>query len=238
MQPGSFIINGLKSQDVHAVITNWFDIPRPARKITLNTSPVGLDRALIVDDGNYENREFTMNVGVRGDYETNCQKLLNTIDSGGYIDGQFYVDEKYTYQIVSTDAIEATRLGRSASYRELSIKFSTAPFKYVIGTANVEVTDTATLSNPFGYASKPVITLKGSGDFALTVNDTVINLTGIDDEIVLDSTLCDAYKVVSGTVYNLNSQMSHSDYPILKSGGNKITVSGCTATVEPRWRTL
>lgn len=238
MLPGQFKINGLKSADINAVITNWFDIPRPARKLTLNTTPVKLDRALIYDDAAYENRTFTMSIGIKGNAAANRDKLLNVLDSGSYLDANFYLDNNYTYQIITADVIETTRPMKTVDYLALSIKVSAAPFKYDIDNDSVSVTDTATLTNPHPYASKPIITLTGTGDISLTVNKSVYNFKGIESGIVIDSSIQDAYWTKSGDIYNLNSTMSHSQFPLLNSGKNTISVSGATVSVEPRWRTL
>ncbi|ADP69232.1 hypothetical protein KMD26_gp48 [Leuconostoc phage phiMH1] len=53
MRRGDFNINGFVGSANGAVITNWFDTGIPERKTTLNDSAVGLDRAILFDDGNY-----------------------------------------------------------------------------------------------------------------------------------------------------------------------------------------
>lgn len=238
MRNGSFIINGLKSEDINAVITNWFDIPRPERKITLNTTPIKLDRALIYDDKAYSNREIKLFIGIKGDAITNRDKLLNILDSGSYLDAQFYLDDKYTYQIITASVATTTRPMKHVDYLALSVKLSAAPFKYDIGVADVSVTTTATLTNPHPYAARPIITLVGTGDMSLVVNGKTYNFKGVENGVILDSSIQDTYWIKYGTVYNLNSTMIHATYPVFKPGKNNISVTNCTATIEPRWRTL
>jgi phage-related protein len=237
LKNGSFIINGLASESVHAVITKWFDIPRPARKITLNADAVGADRAIIVDEQSYANREFEVTIGV-WEASTNLPKLLNTLDSGGYIDARFYTDPDYTYQVISTAEITAERLGKSVDYREVTVKFSAAPYKYLTGVQPITVTNSTTVTNPASYAAKPLLTLTGTGDMTLTVNGHTISFKSIESEIALDCALQDAYREASGVIYNLNAQMSHSAYPTLKPGANAVAVTGAKLMIEPRWRTL
>lgn len=237
MRRGSFVFNGLTSQEINAVITNWVDVTQPARNVTLNSSIVGLDRALAVDNGNYANREFSITIGIRGNSVINRDTLLFTLDTGDYLDACFYFDENYNYQIIAYEEIQTTRPVPGLDYREITIKINAAPFKYLKDVANVNVSGSATLTNPLKYPAKPLITINGSGDITLTVNSNVIQLHNVDGQIVLDSGIQDTYQNKSGTIYNLNSNMSHSEYPVLKSGENKISLSTGTAVVEPRWRT-
>ena len=238
MKAGSFVINGLKSQDVNAVITNWFDTTLPKRKVTLNGSPAKLDRALIYDDASYENREFTIPIGINGDSVVNRNNILDSINYGSYINAQFYFDPDYQYQIIVDDIITTERPSRNADYLSIAVKVSGAPFKYLIDAPEVTTTGTTTIINPSKYPSRPIITLAGTGDMELTVNDQTYNFKGIDSGIIVDSSVQDAYWLKSGTVYNRNSTMSHSAFPSLNPGSNTVSVSGATATIEPRWRSL
>ena len=49
------------------------------------------------------------------------------------------------------------------------------------------------LLNPAGVLAKPLITITGSGDIALLASMRIIQLTGIEDGITLDSKLKEAY---------------------------------------------
>ena len=241
MRRGDFNINGFVGSANNAVITNWFDTTIPKRKITLNDSAVGLDRAILFDDGNYENREFTFEFSITADAEAERKSryiaLLLALDTGRYVPATFYFDENYQYQIVRTDVVDITRPLIFSSTRIYRVKVSAAPFKYLLNVANVTGTS-LTLANPEAYAAKPHFIITGNGNINLTVNGVVTKLTGVTTSIELDSALQKVWRIDGVTVVNENAKMSLGAFPVLKPGANTVSVSAGTVTVEPKWRTL
>ncbi|GAK31975.1 putative phage tail protein [Weissella oryzae SG25] len=242
MKPGSFIIGGVSSEELNAVITNWFDTTIPARRLTLNTDAVGVDQAAIYDDGVYENRTFTANISFRGvleEVDRQISKFIQAIDGKGYVDACFYFDQDYVYKVVRTDAADVTRLSRYSDHREVSISFSAKPFKYLAGEYIVQITKSASLMNPTGYISKPLIKLMAKGDTILTINNKKIEFTGLTGEIYLDSEIQDAWSFdENGKLINENSKMSHVEFPKLEAGLNKVILTNGTIEMNLRWRSL
>lgn len=110
------------------------------------------------------------------------------------------------------------------------------PFWYVSGVEPITITQSMTpITNPGSVYSEPVITVYGSGDITLMVGQTIVELTGIEDSITLDSVLQEAYQ---GNVL-MNGHMS-GDFPILKPGQNAVSWSGEVSRViiQPNWRSL
>lgn len=241
MRRGDFNINGFVGSANNAVITNWFDTTIPKRKITLSDSAVGLDRAILFDDGNYDNREFTFEFSITADTEAERKSryvaLLIALDTGKYVPATFYFDENYQYQIVRTDVVDITRPLVFSSTRIYRVKVSAAPFKYLLNVANVTGTS-LTLTNPEAYDAKPHFIVNGNGNIDLTVNGSITKLTGVTGSIELDSALQTVWRMDGVTVVNENAKMSLGAFPVLKPGANTVLVSSGTVTVEPRWRTL
>ncbi len=66
MRRGDFTINGFVGSANNGIHVGLDTIPN---EITLNDSAVGLDRAILFDDGNYDNREFTFEFSITADTE-------------------------------------------------------------------------------------------------------------------------------------------------------------------------
>ena len=93
----------------------------------------------------------------------------------------------------------------------------------------------STFQNPGSVYSDPVITLYGSGEITLMINQTIIELSDITEGLIIDSALQEAY-------WNNNSmnQCMSGDFPRLRSGMNTISWSGNVTSIhiEPNWRYL
>ena len=102
--------------------------------------------------------------------------------------------------------------------------------------ADITITTSgSTITNPGSVYSEPIITVTGSGDITLMVGTTIVELTDVAQNIVINSVLKEAYK---GTAL-MNDHMS-GDFPVLKPGQNAISWSGnvTQVVVKPNWRYL
>ena len=121
------------------------------------------------------------------------------------------------------------------------VRFNCQPWLYADSgeTTITRTSSSFTLSNPYGFESKPYIRLYGSGSGTLTIqgggSNRVWQFTDVADYIEIDSALMNFYK---GTVPK-NNTVSGSGFPSFAPGTNAITLSGFTRIeIEPRWRTL
>lgn len=93
------------------------------------------------------------------------------------------------------------------------------------------------LFNPEAFAAKLVITLKGNGDFSLTLQNgeyiKTWNFKGIEDGVVCDSEQMNFYY---GTAL-LNDKVTGDGFPELPPGETVLTVSGGVSEIKvmPRW---
>ena len=243
MKIGQFVLgHQLNSDQINARLLNYPMATIPDRKINENTSPIGIDRAILFDDKAYNNREVELMLGFEGkDSEKNIQKFLSKLDTGGYVDFQMYSDPDYIYQVARLSTATITRPSYSDSYRELNMTLSCAPFKYLDSatkTVSVKAGTDTIITNPTSFNAKPIIKITSTGDTSLTVNGKTLNIKDVQKEITLNSELQDAYVQEGYTVTNVNNQVSVGAYPILKPGDNTIKLTSGTANVETRWRTI
>jgi len=91
------------------------------------------------------------------------------------------------------------------------------------------------LVNPGSVYSEPIIHVYGSGDLTLIVNGSFVELEGIEESIVLNSVIQEAYQ---GETL-LNEKMD-GEFPLLKPGNNLISWTGevTRLVIQPNWRFL
>lgn len=129
--------------------------------------------------------------------------------------------------------------------------FTCFPFRFLVDEAALEFTQAAVFDGQGSVASRPVITVYGSGDINLMVNDCTVLLEDVDDHITLDCEAMMAFKDgenVSSQV-TLLSDVTDDEWPKLNPEGQVNAVNwsddegdGDTAAnvtrvvIRPRWR--
>jgi phage-related protein len=149
-------------------------------------------------------------------------KLRTSIDNGGYFIASIITGLPYERMINEVDSFQ--------------VGFEVNPFFYLdCGDEIIEITSETKLCNPGTVYSEPHIKIIGSGNITLTINDTVITLTGVSDYIELDSELKIAYK----DTVNQGDKME-GEFPVIEVGDNVISFTGSVTKVEvtPKWRQL
>lgn len=118
------------------------------------------------------------------------------------------------------------------------VTFNCKPFKYsMAGLQEISIENGDSIFNPEAFTAKPIITLKGSGDFSLTLQNGGYNKTwnfkGITDSVVCDSEQMNFYY---GTM-PLNDKVTGDGFPELNPGETVLTVSGGVSEIKvtPRW---
>lgn len=140
------------------------------------------------------------------------------------------------YQARIVNQIDFEKILRGNPHRSFAVNFRCKPFWHAQNVSDIVVTTSGTLvTNPGSVYSEPLMTVCGSGDITLMVGMTVIELTEVSGNIVLDSVLKEAYKGTS----LMNERMT-GDFPVLKPGMNAISWSGTVTRVviQPNWRYL
>ena len=107
------------------------------------------------------------------------------------------------------------------------------PFGYDVFAQTLVKTAPFSLFNIGTFESEPIITIFGTGNITLYVNNQNISLKEITDKIVIDSEMKNAYRDTA----SLNNKMS-GNFPILSLGENEISWTGNVTKLEiqPNWR--
>ncbi len=139
------------------------------------------------------------------------------------------------YQARVVNQIPFEKILRGHPNRSFAVTFRCKPFFYLDDSPTYTLTKMTFLTNPGTVRSEPVITVYGSGDITLMVGMTIVELTGVNGNITLDTPRMEAY---SGNV-TANMQVS-GEYPMLGTGATAVSWSGNVSkvTVQPNWRTL
>lgn len=119
--------------------------------------------------------------------------------------------------------------------KRFSVEFEVQPFGYDIFEQKLVKTAPFSLFNIGTFESEPIITIFGTGNIILYVNNQNISLKEITEEITLDSEAMNAYY---GTT-SLNNKMS-GEFPKFDVGENRINWTGnvTKVKVKPNWRWL
>ncbi len=225
--------NGKSCTDYGIYVTEMPPLTVPAERVTFINVP-GKPGSLTVPEGEdvYDDIILTATCVVRD--PARIPEIAAWLKGSGTVtfanrDGGFYYA-----RIVNQIPFE--KLLRGNPHRSFAVNFRCKPFWYTLKAEEITLTNsTSVLSNPGSVASEPVITITGSGEITLMVNGTIIELSGIDGSITLDTPLMEAY---SGTT-SMNHCMS-GDFPVLQPGVNAISWSGdvSSVTIQPNWRYL
>lgn len=243
MNGGSFIFDGVASEDLKTVIQTRPTIEVPKRKVTMKTV-YGMDGDMPYDEGAYANTSMELLMLINGtDVIADRQALYNVIDTQGiYKDFVPYFDPDKTYRVMLSDALQIDHQNWYGNVQVVQAKFTVKPYKYLVANDPVTLTGTSgTIVNPTNYTSQPIITIQGTGPVTLTVNGKDFNIIGVQDTITLSSERQAAYQeYIPGVLTSMNSQIGTRDYPVLKPGINTISTTGNVTliTIEPRWRSL
>ena len=140
------------------------------------------------------------------------------------------------YKARIANQIPFEKVLRGNPHCTFAVNFRCFPFWYQDNVSDITVTTSGTMvTNPGSVYSEPILTITGSGNITLMVGTTIVELTDISGNIVLDCALKEAYK--GNTL--MNDHMS-GDFPVLKPGDNAISWSGTVTSVaiHPDWRWL
>lgn len=230
----TFTYDGKISSDYGLYISGSGTFDAPERDVTKIEIP-GKNGTLTLDNRRFKNIPLKYPAFIRKDFKSNAAHLREwLLSSVGYrrltdtYHPEYYRMARYTGPI----EFDMRSLNKAA---EFNLEFDCMPQRFLIsGETDIEITGTTTIVNPTVFESLPLIRVYGT-DGSLTVNNTVINISAIDEYVDLDSELQDAYK---GTE-NKNAYVSQT-FPGLKQGANVIDFDGniTNIIIKPRWWTI
>jgi len=245
---GNVTFNGVDLSQHNIFIAHYPLMGAPTKRQTVLTSVA--HRNVLFDLHDYENidveLEFVIDAVSFDDLTAKRELLFRTIDTDGYVPVVIQPDAYTYYMYRSSEVKEALFDSNPTNWiRTYTVTFSRDPFKYITGVSDITVTTSGTtVTNPTMFSSLPLVTVYGTGTNSdgisvLDINGS-IKLQDIQTYVNLDTLLEDAYKNVGGIYTNENARMILPYFPVLKSGGNKITFDSSVSKVviTPRWSTL
>lgn len=225
-----FIINNECSLDHGVVVKELPSITIPKKRVE-EVTVLGKDGTLTVSDETYEPTTKICKVYYNGE---NPDELITFLQDGKVIFSNFQ-DRFYNMQIVSEIPIdEIFKNNEYGNWYEFNITFRCQPFGYSVDNEEIVISEKDTcIYNYASNYSKPIITIWGSGDINILIDEQQITLKGVEDYITIDSVKMRSYKDLE----NQNSKKI-GNFPIIKVGENNISWDGniTKIAITPNYR--
>lgn len=227
-----------KTSDTLGVVVEHYPVRIVPERALTETEIAGRNGALVQYDGNWNNytQEYEVYISAEKTGFVRAARAVAEWLSApvGYqrLEDSYEPDVYRMAYYAGGQDIESilNRFGRA------TIEFVCKPQRFLkSGEAPKTFTEAGTLTNITRMDALPVITVYGTGG-TVTVNDTTVEISEIEDYVVLDCELMDAYKGNE----NRNPYVSAADFPVLVSGINNISFSGGITSLEivPHWWTI
>lgn len=212
------------------------NIPSPKRRVSYIDVP-GRDSSLRRDDETYEDITLSVECSLIGDPYSKISCIKSWLLNAGENDliFSYQPDRKYIAQVVNSIDFEVVLKITS----HFVILFNSQPFQYATDNTPILMDSAITLQNPGTVAAFPYIKINGSGAGSLTMNGKSVFFSSIDEHVILNSEIQEAYKDTGSELINKNSTKT-GDFPILLPGENTISFSESITSLEitPNWRWL
>lgn len=228
---GYFIFKGKNSKDFGILISSAPQRTKPERRVEHITIP-GRSGELTQDEDTYEPYTISMQCSTRGN--DHLDEIVAWLNGAGELILSTEPDKVYQVAIYNKISISDVIY----LYNSFLIQFRVQPFKYNVNAFNdkKELTAPTKIKSRGTVYSEPIITVYGSGDITLTINDKDFPLYGVDGSITIDSEMMEVFK---GTE-NQNGKFGGEGFPRLEVGENTVSWTGNVekVVIEPRWRWL
>ena len=171
--------------------------------------------------------------------KSDIQKIRNIFRGSGNLILSNQEDRYYKATVISQ--IEFDRVVRQN--HSVVVTFKLQPHAYELDDNTIELMSTSTsymLTNNTNATSQPEITIYGTGNAILTIGNETVNIKNINNHIILDYELQEAYRIINGSPSNANTDVN-CDYDEIQMGDTLIKWSGSGITkikINPRWRYL
>ena len=237
---GLVIFNGLSSEDMHAQVEAPPEYEVPERDYEVTHIP-GRNGDVIIDKGSYKNieRKYKMALDATGDHGSYTEIVSNFIkwlhSASGYARLEDSYEPDYFRLAMYQENITVSNLFMEAG--EVDVTFNCKPQRFLkSGEKPLTFKSSGKIINPTIFDSNPLVIVTGTGTGEIKIGDYGVTINDIATAIIIDSELKDAYSAE----LNRNSNISLSEFPVLKFGSNDVSFSGgvTSVTIIPRWWTL
>ena len=228
---GWFRFKETDSREYGILISSVPERVRPERRVKEIEIP-GRSGNLTQDEETYDAYVISMECSTRG--SDRMDEIITWLNGAGDLTLSTEPDKVYQASIYNKISIS----DQIYLYNSFLLQFKVQPFKYNINPFADELTLTAQtiIRNGGTVYSEPIITVYGSGDITLTINEKDFPLYSVDGSITIDSEMMEVFK---GTA-NQNSKYGGETFPRFEVGENTISWTGNVTKIEiqPKWRWL
>ncbi|WP_283718941.1 distal tail protein Dit [Clostridium perfringens] len=231
-----FIFNNKKNTDLGIQVVKRPNIPIPERNIELK-SLKGRDGSLTRDYKTYNDIKISLSLNFISGENDFINKGAEIVDWLYNINDNkliFSDNDKFYYKVKK---IECKDIERSLKViGKFIVTFVCDPYKYYLENNDIEITNSMKINSPILVVdSEPIISISGTGNINLIINDKRTVLENVDESLIINSSILECYKGKE----SLNYKMS-GEFPILKRGENIINIEGNIKNIKikPNWRCL
>lgn len=226
-----FTFKGIDSREMGVIVTAMPETVRAERRIE-SITVAGRNGSLHTDEGVYESYDRTMECALIK--RAKLDEITAWLVGSGEM--TFSTEPDKVYRVTIANKISIAQMMRV--FQKFQVVMDTQPFKYSVNAAGdaLELTAPTTIRNSGTVYSEPLITVYGSGDITLTVNEADFPLYGVDESITIDSEMMEVFKEDT----NQNGKYGGVEFPRFEVGKNEISWTGNVSKIkiQPRWRWL
>ena len=189
-------------------------------------SVAGRSGFLSIDKGTYQ--PFSLQVECHAKETANFDEIKAFLD--GY--GTLSFDNEREYTAIVNNAIPFEKV---QMFKSFAVQFMVNPIAHDITATTINLltglTDGKFTITGATSDMAPTITLEGSGDVEITINNHTFTLDDVNGEYILD---CEN-KIITHNGLNASNIMS-GDFPIFKVGENTIETTGTITTLSASYK--
>lgn len=224
-------INGTNLATTYKCFYDGSQLFRKPEKVIDTYSVPGRNGDVAISQNKFSNVTRPIKCFIKNDFVTNYNNLVNYLST---LDGYTRIEtteesDVYMMGLVNAEIDPSPTQLLKEGFFTLNVDFK--PQKWLkSGETAVTVSTSSTLTNPTQQKALPLLEVTGTG--SITINNSVLALAENTATTIIDCEIEDAYE---GSI-NRNGDLTVTNgFPVLNSGANTVSVSGCTVKVYPRW---
>ena len=229
----SFTWNGVSSTSEGIRIREMPQIVRPEERVNHIVIP-GRSGELTETEGTDIYNSYIQTVPIAVDSLAHVKDIEWWLRGDGYVSFCNESNRKQRARVIN--AVTFQKHSKNSSWYEAEVQFYCSPLKEQLSESSVEITTSGgTITNPGDVESRPLITIIGSGDITIRINDRALVLEGVVSGWKVDS---DLEWVIDGTTPL--SGVCSGDFPRIRTGESAVQWTGNVTKliILPRWRYL
>lgn len=194
---------------------------------------LGRDGALAIYNDRFRTVELSIPCYIKSNFITNYRNLMSFLNSQKGYQRLELTQEPNHFRKGLLMALTEPDTGQFIRDGQFTITFTCMPQRWLKTGENwVTFTTDGTITNPTLFDAKPIIRIYGVGDVGVGSETITLTQAGTD-YVDVDCEIMDAHE---GST-NMNQYLQVTDFPVLHSGANGITLGAGITKVEimPRW---